>query len=37
VNQDAISGSSAPVFELRGQQQTLGSDATVVTYSGDFR
>jgi len=35
VNQDALSGSSAPVFELRGQQQTLGSDATVVTYFGD--
>jgi iron complex outermembrane receptor protein len=35
VNQDALSGSSAPVFELRGQQQTLGSDPTVVTYFGD--
>ena len=35
VNQDALGGSGVPVFELRGQQQTLGSDATVVTYFGD--
>ena len=35
VNSDALSGSGVPVFELRGQQQTLGSDATVVTYFGD--
>jgi len=35
VNQDALGGTSAPVFELRGQQQTLGSDPTVVTYFGD--
>ena len=36
VNQDALGGSGAPVFELRGQQQTLGSDPTVVTYFADI-
>jgi len=35
VSTDALGGSTAPVFQLRGQVPTLGTDDTVVTYFGD--
>jgi iron complex outermembrane receptor protein len=35
VSLDPLGGSTAPVFELRGQVPTLGTDDTVVTYFGD--
>jgi len=35
VTSDPLGGSTAPVFQLRGQVATQGSDDTVVTYFGD--
>jgi len=35
VTNDPLGGSTAPVFQLRGQTPAQGSDDTVVTYLGD--
>jgi len=35
VSNDPLGGSTAPVFQLRGQTPAQGSDDTVVTYLGD--
>ena len=35
ITPDPLGGSSAPVFQLRGQTSPLGTDATVVTYFAD--
>ena len=35
ITPDALGGSSAPVFQLRGQTAPLGTDNTVVTYFAD--
>jgi len=36
VTSDPLGGSTAPVFQLRGQSVAQGSDDTVVTYLGDI-
>jgi iron complex outermembrane receptor protein len=36
VTSDPLGGSTAPVFQLRGQSPAQGSDDTVVTYLGDI-
>ena len=36
VTSDPLGGSTAPVFQLRGQSSPQGSDDTVVTYLGDI-
>jgi len=36
VSSDPLGGSTAPVFQLRGQSPAQGSDDTVVTYLGDI-
>jgi len=36
VSRDPLGGSTAPVFQLRGQTPAQGSDDTVVTYLGDI-